>query len=405
MCSQVEKALAEQPAAWATWLEALLDVQLLQGRDTAAARAVCVARMAHVLGQQHLPLLLELEQLCLGTRSTLLEHLNAQMSSCTADNAAAAGSSAGDAAMGDAAEWIKWWKRARIVGEESACGASDEKDSSQEQKGKHRPTPTEVTMAPSFSGPHADKYLAEYTRSCSKGYSSLEEAQAACLKDGTAGGITFEAEGGKYTLRKGVALQPSPSGEISWVKGQQGPLPGPAAPPMQAPAQAPMAGGAAPPYRQLKVEDALAYLDQVKMTFEDKPEIYNQFLDLMKEFKAQYQKEQKSINDVYEEVSRLFKDHTELLAEFSQFLRDGFLPGGFGGGGFGGGGSGTGQPPFQVETEHDATTHGGATKFSYYSITKMAAYQVWAERTRHFTRAQNHALNPSPNQTPTPSPC
>ena len=62
---------------------------------------------------------------------------------------------------------------------------------------------------------------------------------------------------------------------------QQGPLPGTAAPPMQAPAQAPMAGGAAPPYRQLKVEDALAYLDQVKMKFEDKPEIYNQFLDVV----------------------------------------------------------------------------------------------------------------------------
>ena len=35
-------------------------------------------------------------------------------------------------------------------------------------------------------------------------------------------------------------------------------------------------------YRQLKVEDALAYLDQVKMKFEDKPEIYNQFLDIIK---------------------------------------------------------------------------------------------------------------------------
>ena len=40
-----------------------------------------------------------------------------------------------------------------------------------------------------------------------------------------------------------------------------------------------------------------------------------------------YEKEQKSIKDVYEEVSRLFKDHTELLAEFSQFLPDGCLEG------------------------------------------------------------------------------
>jgi len=101
---------------------------------------------------------------------------------------------------------------------------------------------------------------------------------------------------------------------------QQGPLPGPAAPPMQAPAQAPMAGGAAPPYRQLKVEDALAYLDQVKMKFEDKPEIYNQFLDIMKEFKAQ------SIDTpgVIERVLQLFHGHRMLILGFNTFLPPGY---------------------------------------------------------------------------------
>jgi paired amphipathic helix protein Sin3a len=41
------------------------------------------------------------------------------------------------------------------------------------------------------------------------------------------------------------------------------------------------------PARELKVEDALLYLDQVKMEFSDKPHIYNEFLDIMKNFKAQ----------------------------------------------------------------------------------------------------------------------
>ena len=50
---------------------------------------------------------------------------------------------------------------------------------------------------------------------------------------------------------------------------QQGPLPG--GMPM---ASAPP-GGQPQPYRQLKVEDALAYLDQVKMKFEKQPHIYN----------------------------------------------------------------------------------------------------------------------------------
>ena len=49
---------------------------------------------------------------------------------------------------------------------------------------------------------------------------------------------------------------------------QGGPFPG-----------GPPGGGSAPPqpqpYRQLKVEDALAYLDQVKMKFEKQPHIYN----------------------------------------------------------------------------------------------------------------------------------
>jgi hypothetical protein len=39
--------------------------------------------------------------------------------------------------------------------------------------------------------------------------------------------------------------------------------------------------------RELRVEDALMYLDQVKMEFGDRPHIYNEFLDIMKTFKSQ----------------------------------------------------------------------------------------------------------------------
>ena len=66
----------------------------------------------------------------------------------------------------------------------------------------------------------------------------------------------------------------------------------------------------------LAEEDALAYLDQVKMKFEDKPEIYNQFLDIMKEFKAQ------SIDTpgVIDRVLQLFHGHRELILGFNTFL-------------------------------------------------------------------------------------
>ena len=40
-------------------------------------------------------------------------------------------------------------------------------------------------------------------------------------------------------------------------------------------------------YKSLNVKDALSYLDQVKQKFADQPEVYNRFLDIMKEFKSQ----------------------------------------------------------------------------------------------------------------------
>ena len=39
--------------------------------------------------------------------------------------------------------------------------------------------------------------------------------------------------------------------------------------------------------QSLQVEDALSYLDQVKLQFGNQPQVYNDFLDIMKEFKSQ----------------------------------------------------------------------------------------------------------------------
>lgn len=40
-------------------------------------------------------------------------------------------------------------------------------------------------------------------------------------------------------------------------------------------------------FQKLKVEDALSYLDLVKYKFGSTPQVYNDFLDIMKEFKSQ----------------------------------------------------------------------------------------------------------------------
>ena len=73
-------------------------------------------------------------------------------------------------------------------------------------------------------------------------------------------------------------------------------------------------------YQRLKVEDALSYLDQVKMQFNDQPQVYNQFLDIMKEFKTQ----NIDTPGVIGRVSALFDGHPELIRGFNTFLPPGY---------------------------------------------------------------------------------
>lgn len=73
-------------------------------------------------------------------------------------------------------------------------------------------------------------------------------------------------------------------------------------------------------FQRLKVEDALSYLDLVKFKFGSTPQVYNDFLDIMKEFKSQ------SIDTpgVIQRVSNLFKGYPELIVGFNTFLPPGY---------------------------------------------------------------------------------
>ncbi|KAK5207302.1 Transcriptional regulatory protein sin3 [Exophiala xenobiotica] len=88
-------------------------------------------------------------------------------------------------------------------------------------------------------------------------------------------------------------------------------MPGPS--PMPAPAQ--LAHG-----QQPILNDALSYLDQVKVRFSDQPDVYNRFLDIMKDFKSQ------AIDTpgVIERVSNLFNGHPALIQGFNTFLPPGY---------------------------------------------------------------------------------
>lgn len=68
------------------------------------------------------------------------------------------------------------------------------------------------------------------------------------------------------------------------------------------------------------LNDALSYLDQVKVRFSDQPDVYNKFLDIMKDFKSQAIDTPGVIN----RVSELFNGHPALIQGFNTFLPPGY---------------------------------------------------------------------------------
>ncbi|KAF2634946.1 paired amphipathic helix protein Sin3a [Massarina eburnea CBS 473.64] len=68
------------------------------------------------------------------------------------------------------------------------------------------------------------------------------------------------------------------------------------------------------------LNDALSYLDQVKVQFAEHPDVYNRFLDIMKDFKSG------AIDTpgVIERVSSLFAGHPNLIQGFNTFLPPGY---------------------------------------------------------------------------------
>uniref|UniRef100_A0A915EHM3 Histone deacetylase interacting domain-containing protein n=1 Tax=Ditylenchus dipsaci TaxID=166011 RepID=A0A915EHM3_9BILA len=69
-----------------------------------------------------------------------------------------------------------------------------------------------------------------------------------------------------------------------------------------------------------RVDDALSYLEQVRQQFADNPDVYNHFLEVMKEFKSHTIDTQ----GVIRRVSRLFSGNPNLITGFNTFLPPGY---------------------------------------------------------------------------------
>lgn len=68
----------------------------------------------------------------------------------------------------------------------------------------------------------------------------------------------------------------------------------------------------------MQQEHAITYVTTIRNRFANEPETYRSFLKIL----HTYQKEQKGIKDVLEQVSQLFADHPDLLMQFTYFLPD-----------------------------------------------------------------------------------
>ncbi|KAF9260585.1 hypothetical protein L218DRAFT_1079264 [Marasmius fiardii PR-910] len=112
--------------------------------------------------------------------------------------------------------------------------------------------------------------------------------------------------------------QPEPSGSMTKPTPMVVDTPPPADPPslQMHPSSSPSQSSDRP----LNVTDALSYLDHVKVQFHNQPDVYNHFLDIMKEFKSQ----QIDTPGVIKRVSHLFQGHPVLIQGFNTFLPAGY---------------------------------------------------------------------------------
>ena len=78
------------------------------------------------------------------------------------------------------------------------------------------------------------------------------------------------------------------------------------------------AAAGAKPVQQMQQQHAISYVTTIRNRFSNEPDTYRAFLKIL----HTYQKEQKGIKDVLEQVSLLFADHPDLLMEFTYFLPD-----------------------------------------------------------------------------------
>uniref|UniRef100_A0A7N2L0L1 Uncharacterized protein n=1 Tax=Quercus lobata TaxID=97700 RepID=A0A7N2L0L1_QUELO len=73
---------------------------------------------------------------------------------------------------------------------------------------------------------------------------------------------------------------------------------------------------ALPQEKTVKCQEAISFVDKIKIRFQNDEHVYKAFLDIWNK----YWNEHRDINEVYNEIYSLFNGHADLLDEFRRFL-------------------------------------------------------------------------------------
>ncbi|KXS98156.1 hypothetical protein AC579_9993 [Pseudocercospora musae] len=118
-------------------------------------------------------------------------------------------------------------------------------------------------------------------------------------------------ERGVNSLQNAVSAATGMAGIRAGVSPRATPLPG------QADATGAIDGAGLDKQRgPVEFNHAISYVNKIKNRFASQPDIYKQFLEILQT----YQRESKPIQDVYGQVTHLFKTAPDLLEDFKQFL-------------------------------------------------------------------------------------
>ncbi|KPV76505.1 uncharacterized protein RHOBADRAFT_52502 [Rhodotorula graminis WP1] len=199
--------------------------------------------------------------------------------------------------------------------------AADSWRQPQQQPAASAKSPAQAQAHPSYPGqaarpPAAGAGTAKASQHPAYGHAQQQQQQdVKPAVSGEGGAHGQSAQHSHASTPSTQQQQQQPAAIAAAAAAQPSPTPQPAA---AAAAASPAATAAAAPAPQMEFNHAINYVNKIKNRFSKDPETYKTFLEILQT----YQKDQRPIQEVYTQVTALFKEAPDLLDEFKAFLPD-----------------------------------------------------------------------------------